>query len=165
MRMGSPAFDKNSSPRDRGAASRRLVHVALVAAALLVVWVFGRSLPREGAARPGARISVSAASSLRDVLTRLASRYEESHPGTRVRMTFGASNVLARQIVNGAPVDVFFSADGRAMDALERAGRLVSGSRIDLLSNAIVILVPEDAPLAIHGPADLLSPRLRRIAL
>src|SRR3954466_8942606 len=94
-------------------------------------------------AHAGPTLTVSAAVSLTEALTAAAREY--AHPaGATIRFNFGASNVLARQIVNGAPVDLFISADAAQMDVLARAGLLKDGSRIDLLSNRLAVVVPND---------------------
>src|ERR1051326_7592360 len=79
-------------------------------------------------------ILVSAAASLMDVLKQIATKYQgESRNG--VKFNFGPSSGLARQIEEGAPADLFFSADLAQMDALEKNGRLDPGTRKNLLSN------------------------------
>jgi len=84
----------------------------------------------------------------------------------RVRFNFGSSGLLARQIGAGAPADVFFSADEGRMDALVNVGRIRLDTRRTLLSNALVIIVPEAAPAgSVVSPADLADGRVRRIAL
>ena len=123
----------------------------------------GGSAPQAPQAK--SEIVVSAASSLRDVLTQVAERYEESHPGSHVVLNFGASNMLSRQIVQGAPVDMAVFADGRAMDAVEGTGRLQPGSRFDLLSNTLVVIVPSDRHLPIARAEDLRAPPLQRMAV
>ena len=62
--------------------------------------------------------------------------------GIDVRFTFAGSNTLARQIVEGARIDVFISADSAQMDVVERAGKLVPGSRVDVVSNQLVVITP-----------------------
>ena len=111
-----------------------------------------------------AALTVSAASSLTDVLTELAKRFEAA-TGERVHINAAASNTLARQIVEGAPVDVFISADETQMSVAEKSGRLAKGSRVALLSNQLVVVVPHDTRLAIDKPADLADGRVRRIAM
>jgi molybdate transport system substrate-binding protein len=107
---------------------------------------------------------VAAAASLTDVLKEIGSEYE-SKSRYKVIFTFGASSTLARQIEEGAPADVFFSADLTQMDRLDRNGRLEPGARKDVLSNQLVIIVPADSKLAISSPQDLLKAEVRRIAL
>jgi molybdate transport system substrate-binding protein len=109
-------------------------------------------------------INVSIASSLMDAMGQVGRRFE-AVSGIVVRLNSGSSNTLARQIVEGAPVDVFFSADEAQMDVVERAGRLVSGSRVPLLSNQLVLIRPRDAAVRVSRPADLVTSHVRRVAL
>jgi molybdate transport system substrate-binding protein len=76
-------------------------------------------------------VTVSAAVSLTESLETIARLYEAS--GGRVSLNLGASNVLSRQIVNGAPVDLFISADQAQMAIVEKAGMVAAGSRVALL--------------------------------
>src|SRR6266566_6193059 len=108
-------------------------------------------------------ILVSAAASLTDVLKELAGAYQAKSKHT-VRFNFGPSNGLARQIEEGAPADVFFSADLPQMDNLDKKGRLEPGTRKNLLSNQLVIIVPADSKLEIGSPKDLLKSEVKRIA-
>jgi molybdate transport system substrate-binding protein len=111
-----------------------------------------------------AAITVSAAASLTDVLTDLGKRFEAS-TGERVRINAAASNTLARQIAEGAPVDLFISADEAQMAAAERSGRIVKESRVPLVTNQLVIVVPNDTRDAIDNPSGLASARVRRVAM
>lgn len=109
-------------------------------------------------------IVVSAAASLTDALKEIGRMYQPKSKN-RVTFVFASSSTLARQIEAGAPADVFFSADVQTMNALERNGRLEPGTRKQLLSNQLVIIVPADKPTLVNSPEDLLDPRVRRIAL
>jgi molybdate transport system substrate-binding protein len=109
-------------------------------------------------------ITVSAAVSLTDALTAIANDYATAGRGT-VRFNFGASNVLARQIASGAPVDVFISADNAQMDVVARAGMVLDGTRIDLLSTQLAIVVPNDRPRTFRSIRDITDPAFRRIAI
>jgi molybdate transport system substrate-binding protein len=73
--------------------------------------------------------------------------------------------MLARQIEEGAPADLFFSADEAKMDALEKKGLLLSGTRRSLLSNLLVIIVPAEASADLKSAADLSKPEFKKIAL
>jgi molybdate transport system substrate-binding protein len=108
-------------------------------------------------------ITVSAAVSLTDALTAVAEAY--SRTGATVRFNFAASNVLARQIVNGAPVDVFISADEAQMDVVAAAGLLAAGSRVDLLRNQLAVAVPNDRPRTFKSIREIAEPSFRRIAI
>ena len=107
-------------------------------------------------------ITVSAAVSLTDALTAVAGAYART--GGSVRFNFGASNVLARQIVNGAPVDLFVSADEAQMDVVAAAGMLKDGTRVDLLRNQLAVAVPSDRPRTFKSIRELAEPGFRRIA-
>src|SRR5437773_4707973 len=109
-------------------------------------------------------ILVSAAASRTDVLKEIAGAYQAKSKHT-VKFNFGPSSGLARQIEEGAPADIFFSADLPQMDSLDKNGRLEPGSRKNLLSNQLVIIVPAESKLAITSPKDLLKPEVKKIAL
>lgn len=111
-----------------------------------------------------ATITVFAAASLTDALKEIAPAYEK-RSGDKILLNFGASSLLARQIEEGAPADVFFSADEAKMDALEKKGLIVSPTRKSRLSNTLVIVVVADSTLKITSPADLAKPLVKRIAL
>jgi molybdate transport system substrate-binding protein len=109
------------------------------------------------------RITVSAAVSLTDALGVVADAY--SRTGRGVRFNFGASNVLARQIVSGAPVDVFISADEAQMDVVAAAGLLKEGSRVPLLRNQLAVAVPSDRPRTFKRFSEIADPAFKRIAI
>lgn len=88
-------------------------------------------------------VTVFAAASLTDALTEIAADYERAG-GTRVRLSFGASGAVARQVQAGAPADVVILADPVWMDRLAAAGRL-GQPRFDLLANDLVVIAPVDA--------------------
>lgn len=107
----------------------------------------------------GGEIVVLAAASLTDAFTVLAERFEAVQPGTRVTLGFGGSQQLARQILDGAPADVFASADEVQMRALVDAGRIDGGPRA-FASNHLVIAVAPGNPRDVVGLADLARPEL-----
>jgi molybdate transport system substrate-binding protein len=122
------------------------------------------SLALAGSAPPAPQgITVSAAISLTDALTACAREYEAGGGG-HVRFNFAGSNVLARQIVNGAPVDIFISADEEQMELVERAGAAAAGTKVELLRNRLAVIVPSSGPV-VTRVSDLTSPGVRRIAL
>jgi molybdate transport system substrate-binding protein len=114
-------------------------------------------------AQPGP-LTVSAATSLTDVLEEIVKAYAAAG-GEAVRLNFGGSNTLARQILNGAPVDVFISADEAQMDLVEDKGLLRPGSRGEIVRNQLVVMaVPERADL-IRDRFLAASPEIRRLAI
>ena len=113
---------------------------------------------------PPEAITVSAAVSLTDALSAIGKEYGSRGRGD-IRFNFAASNVLARQIVEGAPVDLFISADAAQMDVVARAGLVHEGSRIDLLGNQLAVVVPGDRPRTWSGIGQIAAPEYRRIAI
>lgn len=107
---------------------------------------------------------VAAAGSLSGLAPDLTRAFHDAS-GRDVRFTFGGSNTLARQIVEGARVDVFISADVRQMDLVERAGRIVAGTRVNVVGNQLVIVVPTLSRHAWTGPDDLGSTVVSRLAM
>ncbi len=88
---------------------------------------------------------VSAAASLTEALKEASKNFEAAHPDTHVVFNFGASDVLLRQIEQGAPADVFASADEATMDRAAAAGRIAAATRKDFAANALVLIVPTAA--------------------
>jgi molybdate transport system substrate-binding protein len=129
---------------------------SITAVFLILAWAQASALADE--------IIVSAAASLTDVLKEISNGYQSKSKNT-VKFNFGPSSGLARQIEEGAPADMFFSADVAQMDDLDKNSRLEPGTRKNLLSNQLVIIVPADSKLAITSPKDLLKSEVKRIAL
>ena len=92
----------------------------------------------------GAEVVVFAASSLTDVMTQLAGSYEKK-TGVRVTLSFAASSVLARQIENGAPSQLFVSADEDWMNYLAERQLIDTGSRADIARARLVLIAPADS--------------------
>ena len=111
-----------------------------------------------------ATIRVFAAASLADSLKEISSAYQRQ-TGDKIVFNFGASSFLARQIEEGAPADLFFSADDAKMDVLEAKGLLLKETRQSRLSNSLVIVVAADSALKITSAKDLGRDAVKRIAL
>ncbi|HEX2645187.1 MAG TPA: molybdate ABC transporter substrate-binding protein, partial [Thermoanaerobaculia bacterium] len=109
-------------------------------------------------------LQVLAAASLTDALQELAASYEKA-TGDKIVASFGASSTLARQIQEGAPADLFLSADEAKMDGLEKSKLLLPGTRRSVLSNTLVVVVPADSEIRIQSAADLATARVRALAL
>ncbi len=102
--------------------------------------------------RADGAVRVSAAASLSDAFDTIAAAFEAGHPDVDVVLNLGGSSRLAQQIVEGAPVDVFASADVTHMDRLREAG-LVAEPKV-FATNSMVIAVPTGNPAGITGPED-----------
>lgn len=107
---------------------------------------------------------VSAAASLTNAFKEIGQNFEQKHPGHKVLNSFAASDVLLQQIVNGAPVDVFASADQKAMNKAIDADTVEPGTRKDFVQNGVVLIVPGDNPQNINSVADLDKAKVTRIA-
>ena len=113
-------------------------------------------------AAPAEPILVAAAISLTDALEDVRAAYEAAGGG-EVRFTFAGSNALARQIVNGAPVDVFISADEAQMDHAQARGAIDPRSRFDLLTNRLAVVTGPGRGRALPNAAALVG--AERIAI
>lgn len=113
---------------------------------------------------PAPPLTVSAASSLADVMADVGRAWQAAG-GPGILVNAGGSNVLARQIAEGARADVFMSADTVQMDVAAASGRLVDGSIVNLLSNTLVVIVPGESTVPVREPKDLAAAAVRRIAL
>ncbi len=130
--------------------------------------------PRQGTVQPGgkgdgsaehkAEARLYAAASLTDVLGALAKEFEPIR-GSHVVPSYGASNTLAQQLHEGAAPGVFISASVEWVDKLEGWGLVEPGSRVDLASNSLVVIVPKDAKERPAKLADLADAKFARIAL
>ena len=105
-----------------------------------VALVAGLPVPPPAPPEP---LLVAAAVSLSNVLEEMAKVYAAGGGGA-VRFNLAGSNVLARQIVNGAPADVFISADEAQMDVVEKAGAVLAGSRVDIVGNQLAVVAMPD---------------------
>ena len=109
-----------------------------------------------------AELTILAAASLTDALKEIGSNYEKQS-GDKLVYNFAASSVLARQIQEGAPADVFISADEAKMDSV--ASDLATGTRKSILSNTLAVVVFSESKIEIHEIEDLTRPEIERIAL
>ena len=132
-------------------------------ACLGVLATGGGDLPAVQVASRNA-ITVSAAISLTEALEEVAAAYARAGGGV-VRFNFAGSNVLARQIVNGAPVDVFISADDEQMDVVQKAGAIADGTRVDLVGNRLAVVAHADRVEAVKAGFLQASPAIRRLAI
>jgi molybdate transport system substrate-binding protein len=120
--------------------------------------------PSSSAAADGlsGSITVYAAASLKTTFTTLAEDFEHAHPGTSVELTFAGSSDLVTQLTNGAPGDVFASADEKNMAKLTDAG-LVEGDPVDFATNVLQIAVPPSNPAEVKTFADLARPGVKTV--
>lgn len=109
-------------------------------------------------------VLVAAAVSLMEAMEAAAERFEAA-TGEPVDLNLGASNTLATQIIAGAPMDLFISADARQMDRVDAARQVDRASRVHLLSNQLVAVTRRDGPVRVDAASDLADASIRRIAI
>ncbi|NDJ60697.1 MAG: molybdate ABC transporter substrate-binding protein [Chloroflexi bacterium] len=129
-----------------------------MAAALLLILLAGSVTQ---AAQPQALI-VFAAASLTDAFLAIETRFEAAHPDTDVIYNFAGSSTLAAQILQGAPADVFASANPHQMDAA-RAGGQIAGEPQIFAYNRLALITPADNPAGIESLRDLATPGVRLV--
>ena len=108
---------------------------------------------------------VSAAISLKDVLTKLAPDFEKKNAPLKILFNFAGSGPLRAQIESGAPVDVFISAAVGDVDKLSQQKMIVESSRVNLVANHLVLIVNKKQPPTLSDISGLKSDAIRRIAL
>jgi molybdate transport system substrate-binding protein len=108
---------------------------------------------------PTGDLLVFAAASLGDAFAEVAAELEGSHPGVEVRLNLAGSQRLAAQILEGAPADVFASANAEQMDTVADGAGL-EGQATTFASNRLAIAVEPGNPLGVRGLRDLARPGL-----
>jgi molybdate transport system substrate-binding protein len=135
-------------------------------AALVVMLSAACATPASSGSEPAVssiELTVDAAASLKDAMAAIATAYETATPGTTLAVSTDSSATLRTQIEQGAPADVFLSADTKNPQVLVDAG-LTAGVATPFASNRLTIVVPADNPAAISTPADLARPGVKIVA-
>jgi molybdate transport system substrate-binding protein len=119
-------------------------------------------LPLAAAAQ---QLTVSAAASLTDAFKEIGRKFEATKSGVTVRYNFAASGVLIQQIAQGAPVDVFASADPETMNRGAEQKLIDTDTRRDFAANSVVLVAPMQGGPDLKALADLTRPEVKRIAI
>ena len=117
----------------------------------------------EPSAPAAAALTIFAAASLKSALEQAKTAYQAANPGSTITLATDSSAALETQIEQGAPADVFLSADTTNPQKLINGG-FTSGEAIPFAGNKLTVIVPTDNPAAIQSAADLAKPGLRIIA-
>ncbi len=126
---------------------------------LFLSWTLGQS------SCPAQQLTVAAAADLQFVMQEVASRFQQE-TGKTVRLIYGSSGNFFQQLQNGAPVDMFFSANVDYARRLEAAGLTDPGSYYQYATGKIVVWVPNDSTLDLSsGLRSLLDPSIKKIAI
>ncbi|AHG63255.1 molybdate ABC transporter substrate-binding protein [Advenella mimigardefordensis] len=110
-------------------------------------------------------LTVSAAASLTNVFNDVAAAYKKAHPDTTIQYNFAASGALLQQIRQGAPVDVFASADQKTMNDAAKAGLLDEATRKNFVRNEVVLITPSSSNGEVKDLQSLKSPAVSKIAV
>ena len=124
-----------------------MIRALVVVAALALL---GACSPAAPSAASSKELVVFAASSLSDTYTSLGKTFEAAHPGVLVKFSFGGSSTLVDQLKEGAPADVFASADRQNMEKATTAN-LISGVPSLFATNTLTLIVPTGNPAGITG--------------
>jgi len=144
---------------------RRTLAATTLAAAAVTLTACSSSTPAASTTAPGSpapvsgTVTVLAAASLQDSFTTLGKQFEAAHPGTQVKLSFGASSALAQQINQGAPADVFASAAPTNMKQVTDAGG--ASTPKNFVRNVMEIAIPPSNPAKVGGLADLARPGVK----
>lgn len=137
--------------------------LALVLAACSSAATSAPSAPIASAAAPSGSLTIYGAASLKAVLAKVKATYETANPGTTLTISTDSSSALETQIEQGAPADVFLSADTPNPQKLVDKG-LAAGSATKFAGNLLTVIVPAANPAAIQTPTDLAKPGIKIIA-
>ncbi len=112
-----------------------------------------------------ADLTVSAAASLTEAFNEIAPLFAKEHPGVRPVFNFAASGTLLSQMEQGAPVDVFASADQKSMDQAAEKKLIDPATRVNIAQNALVLAVPAGNPAKATDLASLKTAQVKRLAI
>ena len=142
------------------------IRLALAALLVLALAACGGAAPaatNAPAAASGGELTVFAAASLTDAFKVLGQQFGAANRGARVTFNFGGSDQLATQITQGAPADVFASANSRQMGVVIKAGDIISGTEQTFARNRLVVAYPKDNPGKLAALQDLAKPGLKLV--
>lgn len=110
-------------------------------------------------------LTIAAANSLKDALRKVLPRFEAEHPGINVRVIYGPSQSLRKQIEEGAPVDIFLPSLFDEIDQLETKGLIIQGTKRAFAGTSLVLITGVALPAPVGTIHDLETVPVRRIAI
>jgi molybdate transport system substrate-binding protein len=144
----------------------RLLHRAFLILLTLVLFACAVPPPPDSIETGGTKVEtreliVFAAASLTEAFGDIGQLFESQNPGTTVTFNFAGSNQLAQQIGQGAPADLFASANNTQMGVTIESGRILTGTQQTFVRNRLVVITPADNPGGINALQDLATPDLK----
>ncbi|GBD01850.1 Molybdate-binding periplasmic protein [bacterium HR18] len=128
------------------------------------LWVSACQKPPVSDPRPR-KLHVAAAADLRYAFEVMRVQFEAVHPGVQLKLSYGSSGQFFAQIRNGAPFDLYFSADVDYPQRLIAEGLAVDTSFFLYAVGQLVVWVPNDSPLKLERWEELAGPNVRRLAI
>jgi molybdate transport system substrate-binding protein len=128
---------------------------------LLIFLLFGCS----NSAEPKMTLTISAAASMKDVLSSIKKQYEAKHPSVQLSFNFASTGTLKKQIEQGAPVDLFISASPDVFKELKNKGFIMPRQNDHLVYNELVLIASKTIKTPIHSPEDLTNKNIQTIAI
>jgi molybdate transport system substrate-binding protein len=138
---------------------RKTKHLNLLSLLIAILLVGCASLPKS---KP-ATLNIFAAASLIEPFEEIKDLFEAAHPGVTVAFNFAGSQQLARQIIEGAPADVFASANLKQMQTVVEAGWVEDGSQQTFATNSLMVVIPKENPEDFNELIDLARPGLKLV--
>lgn len=114
---------------------------------------------------PPVELNVSAAVSMKDALTEIQQNYQQAKPQVKINYNFGASGTLQKQIEQGAPADIFISAAAKQIDGLAAKNLINQQSRLNLVENQLVMIVPKNSALTLQKFEDINNDSIQKFAM
>ena len=162
MRCNCPAWERSfvlkSRYKGKIISLKTLFFHALILALLLAGCAPQTAVPAEPV-----ELNVFAAASLTAAFGEIGNQFEAAHPGATVMFNFASSQQLAQQINEGAPADVFASANKKQMDAVIEVRGIISGTQQTFAKNRLVVIYPQDNPASLKELKDLSIPGLKLV--
>jgi len=129
--------------------THHVFHASIVLLTLLAVLVW---IPGHAVAQPET-LTIAAANSLKDALRTLLPAFESQHSGVTVRVIYGPSQSLRKQIEEGAPVDVFLPSLSEEIDQLDKKGLIIQGTKRIYAGTSLVLITGPVLPAPIRSIA------------
>ena len=127
--------------------------------------LFAVLLPTSQAQAQPETLTVAAANSVKDALRKLLPQFELQHPEVKLRVIYGPSQSLRKQIEEGAPVDVFLPSLVEEIDQLEKKGLIIQGTKRVYAGTSLVVITGKVLPAPVTSIQDLRSIPVRHIAV
>jgi molybdate transport system substrate-binding protein len=142
-----------------------LIMVSLLTALLLAAGCNGTSAPSTPSPGSPVELTVCAGVGLIDVLTAINKLYMQENKYITIITNFASAGTLQEQIEQGAPADVFFSPGVKQMQQLQDGGFIINETRVDKLTNKVVLVAPVNSSLDISDFMDLVNDDVKRISI